>query len=837
MRHFKSIKINFMPVFVMMCLILFTGCDDKNSYYDRPDWKELSIYKVLQNEGRFNTYLQCVDKTEYANILDGAGLYTVFAPNDDAFATWLSLKGYASINDIPASELNKLVAYSIVNGKWISEHLSDKFLSNNYVAGAFKRKTVYYSIPYRDPEFDNNWVFDEPLDGTYETTIKDYQTLLTKQNYKYLPVFNDKYFSINSLNAESDYQIFYPNSTYSGNNVDAGIILKKDILGENGVIHEVSTVNEPKKNIDEILNDPKYAGFNNLLDFQTAPNVYAFKEYEEVPNELLQTFQLMLPNENIDKVYIKGYSKNQTAKLGFSTLSENIKGESGYDSESLGNTLFVPQNDVLEQYIQNKLLKYYDSREQLPLEVITTLINTHMVKELVWGTHYQKSKNYTGEYLNGEGSTGKAFAEDGITEKNMASNGFVYQIDHVIKSRFFETVYSEILLNPTHKWLNTAYLKYFSLGLREDLMKSILNDYPNQRITLLNFSDDLLKKDGFTYQGEDNTFKNPVGGADSRLTRLIQLHIFPGQLNVQSSTGVVNADVKDFDNLPKISQYENWSFLTSLSGDMIRYKSGIGMQAAGNIEDGTFVNLTKLNDDFNNGQIYNVDKMLEYAPRENVTSTLYERDLWTYIDRARTENPNVKTFVNYLERCLKSVDGNTLAGIKTENFYTILMPNNTAMTQAISKGYIMPLDSVTSDKVNYFAQATRFVNAHFLLGRVLPDDSQNYLYPVNIDLPDSIPMPTLLKVTDEAWGLVNQSTLVSVKKNSSGLLIFTPLNVKSAGQVAVESGLGIATAIRIQRGKPSGSQVQNSYRSNRIASKAVIHEINNFFTFTVKPRK
>lgn len=833
MKHFRSYKMNFMTIFVMFYVFISVGCNDKDLYYQRPEWKELSIYKILQNEGSFKSYLSCVDKTEYASILDGAGLYTVFPPNDDAFAEWLTKKGYKSIDSIPALERNKIVAYSIVYGKWTLDHLSDKGSSSSNVSGAFKRKTVFYTMPYRDPEFNNNWVFDEPLEGSYESTTKEYQTLLTKQNYKYLPVFTNKFFSANTLNAESDYSIFYPNSTYSGKNVDAGNVISGDIIGENGVIHVVSTVNETKKNIDEILNESSYSGFNNLLDFQTASGIYAFKSYTELPNDVLQTFRLMLPKESIDKVYLKGYSKNTTNKIGFSPLAENI-GDKGADSETSGSTVFVPQNDVLENYIKTKLLKYYTAREQLPLEVISTLINTHIAKELVWNTHYPETKNYTGEYINGQGATGKTFEQDGVIDKRMASNGFVYLIDHVVKSRYFETVYSEVLLNPAHNWLNIAYSKYFGTSLREDLMKSVLNDNPNQRYTMLNFSDQLLKNDGFTYSGEDNSFANYVGSADSRLKRFMQLHVFPGQLNVQSATGVINSQIVNFDNLPKISQYENWSFLTSLSGDMIRYKTGTGMQAAGNIEDGTYVNVTPVSGDFNNGQVFDVDKLLQFAPR--YSGVIAEKDLWTYIDRARTENSNVKTFVDYLERCLKSSSGNSLAGLSSEGYYTILMPNNTAMTEAKNKGYIMPLDSVTSDKVNYFAQATKFVNAHILSGRVLPDDGQTYLYPISIDLPDSVPMPTLLKITDEPWGLVNQTTLVSVKKNSSGLLIFTPLNIKSAGQIAVKGAVGSTTTLRIQRGKPSGSTVPNSYRSNRIASKAVIHEINNFFTFSVTKR-
>ena len=97
---------------LMLCLLLIvSGCNnDKEEYFAEPSWLEPPIYTVLQEKGRFTKYLQCIDSTLYASVLKGAGLYTVFAPNDDAFATYLSTHGYNSVADIPYPEIEKIVA-------------------------------------------------------------------------------------------------------------------------------------------------------------------------------------------------------------------------------------------------------------------------------------------------------------------------------------------------------------------------------------------------------------------------------------------------------------------------------------------------------------------------------------------------------------------------------------------------------------------------------------------------------------------------------------------------------------------------------------------------------
>lgn len=803
---------------ILLCLLLtviFCQCNDTNQYYDRPAWLEKPIYDVLQQEGRFSKYLQCVDKTDYALVLKGAGLYTVFAPNDTAFSAFLSQKGFASVADIPDSIVDKIVAYSICYSAFPSDTLG--------MGGTFKYKTQYYALPYRDPEFNNAWVVDQTK--TASDWISSYN------NYKFIPVFTTAFFnSFSPALTSTDYNIFYPGIAWTGKNIQGGEIVNADIRTENGMVQEVSTVNMPLDNIADILNRPENSLFKSFVDAKDIYGDYLFRTYLEVTSpSLLKTLQKIMPHDDINNIFIKYYNG-----LSYSLNLENVYdyGSTTYKPEKAGYTLVLPTNEALSAYLSNRVLKYYPGGQSVPMEIIKTVIDAQMSSSLVWPANYAQAQNGNGDYLNGKGSGGKSFAESGIISGTLASNGLVYRTDSVIRSRIFESVYSEIFLNPAHKWSNIGFVNNFGTSLREDLQKCELNGFISERYTVLAFDDQLLSTDGFTYSTSDNTFSHSVTGvnASTRLTRLLREHIFEGLKNND-----VNSEISSFSTVG-ISNYDSWNFAVTSFGDPVRYKNN-QMQAAGNIEDNTFVNLTKLNDTYLNGTVWKVDGLLQYSPRVSGTSDdkkFRDLTLWEYLDRARTQNPNVKLFVDYLQKCIKTYpDDNTstaLDGFNSEQFYTVLMPNTSAMQAAITAKLIPPIDSVAAAYPDAFARAAFFINSHILQGKVLVDDNiKNYLYPVNANSLNKALVPVMAKVNSEKLGLTNQSLLVEVSKTTTGLLNFVPQSVVQGTKVLVTGG--VSGTLRAQRGKPSGTTIPNNYRSNRIACKAVLHEVNNYFTF------
>lgn len=796
-------------LFLFLCLMLFTHCDDTDKHYDRPAWLEGSIADILEKEGRFSKYIECMRRTPYSEILDGAGYYTAFAPNDEAFAKYLTEHGYASVADIPQKEAEAIAAYSLVFSKWDKVNLSALYSNKEFIPGmAYKRKTSYYKLAYKDPAFGNKWVIDQnSSNGTY--TLKD-------NNYKYVPIFTSDYFNAMSpaLTA-SDYNTFYPATSYTGLNLMNGEILKTDMMAKNGVAHEVSSVSIPLDNIDMLLQNDEYKVFNDVLNFKTLGGASVFKFYQESA-DVAEYMKKIMPDENIDKVYVKFYDNKM---LSFSPSFENIINPAGTAVNESGNyTLFVPSNTALTNYINTKLLKYYEKISDMPIEVLATLINTHMSNDAVWATSFKGSKNSTGEFFNGLGPQGADFSSIGIINKRMASNGFLYTIDHVIKSRMFESVYGEIFLNPNYTLLHNAYTNFYVNSLREDIMKCELNGYLSERFTLLIPSNDLLTLDGYKYNSVTAVFSNDLiksGNADDRLKRLLRMHLFAG-----IKTDTYNSEIKDFSGNATLG-YNGWGFVNTYYGNVVRYKNN-QIQSSGNIEDGSFVTVT-LVDDHINGSVFKIDNLLQYSPRwtESAVNTGWsDKRLWNYLDQARTENPNVKLFVDYVQKCIKSPTTDELAGINAESFYTVLMPNNAVMTKALADGVI----SDGSDPVS-LSKTAKFLYGHFLQGRSFADDGYNFLYPLNLMEPTRTLVGSALRITNERLGLANQRTLVEVSK-SGDQLKFAPQDIKEGNTLLVK---GISTNPNVQRGCVVAAT--DNFKSNRIAGRSILHEVDGYIYF------
>lgn len=827
---------NFKIYFILFIgIFLFVGCEKEgDDYFAEPDWLKDPLYEVLETKGNFKSYLACVDRTLYADQLKEGGYFTLMAPNDEAFQAYLQKNGYTTVADIPLEEVNKIVSYSILQSYWLSENLGDLFtgsVGDRYNSGdAFKKQTYFYNTIYQDADFANNWVIDQ---NTQSTTFST-----STYNYKYYQIFMQSYFSKSNLTAE-DYNVFFPGAEFvGGQSVDAGEIgnifdgkiVNPNMKARNGIAHEVSTVNSPLDNMDKYLMKDEYSVFKSLLDFKDLSGTYVYKNYREDVT-LTEKYKLLKPNAGIDKVYVKSYNTSGLQPLEFSPALDAIYNGVANNTLSDGYTLFVPKNDVLTNYINTRLLKYYSSLNDLPVEAITALINTHMASTMIWPSQIKSAQVSTGEYAIGNGDKSVDYAGFGVLDKTLASNGFIYSIDHVIKSKLFETVYSSIFLNPDYKLLNAAYRVYFQSSLREDLMKSVITGYPNNKYTLMLISDEQLGDDGFKFNTETSVFSNSLivsSNVTDRMRRVLQMHLFPGWVDANA-----NAEVTFTDG---ITVYGGWGFRNTVNGDVVRYKNN-QLQASGNIEENTFVNITK-HETYDNGSVYKIDKMLQYSKRESSPSTKEGwnyNSLWYYLQQTATENPNVSQFVELVQYAVKVSGSDELSGISENNFYTILMPNNVAIGRAVTNKDLPAIDSLRNGllPVHRLEMVARFVKSHFLEGYCMPDDRLPYLFPYNVNSPNKNIVSTAYRVNNEKLRFINQRTYVTVSKDvTTGAMSFLPENVEVNDKVVISGAFGSVTpAPRIVTG--TTSKGYNGYRSNRIAGRAIHHEYTNYFKFAI----
>lgn len=779
----------FYKIFLLLTVVFFfIQCsDDRDAYYDEPSWSEPPLYEVLQKEGRFSNYLKCVDRTLHSSSLHGSGLFTCFAPNDDAFKAFLSAKGYPSVDDIPQSVVEQIVAYSLVYNSYEFDRLSDILYGGWDTLQSIKKRTPYYETIHR--EFngtDSIWVVD------YNSESKYFDE--TKANSKYLPFYLAKYFDSRTkpLTAE-DYNTFYPSTQYTGRNVQSTSVLQSDMHACNGIVHEISEVLMPLPNLEKMLEKDNYSMFRNLIQSKSPTGSYNYISYYTSPN-ITQYFQSIYPSKNIDMVYVKYYSGLQV-KLNLESYGTTDK-----EAETNGFTLFAPDNSAVQKFFNEKLKDYYPSIDKVPVDILKYFINAQMINEMVWPGTYKGMMNSQGDYLNGSGSSGPGFDKNRYYDIHPASNGFFYGSNDYIKSHYFETVFAEILLNPQYSLLNNAFSKYFESSLMEELMRSSLNGYSTVDYIILLPSDDLLTKDGFTWQWITSaygfTHSSSLVVADTRMQRLIKSHVFKRIHNAEIDTRLAN-----FAGNPNLG-YDGYGYAINAEGDIIRFKNG-KIQMLGNYDEDNWVTAT-FKKSFNNGSVYTIDRLLQYSRNTTLPSSVdgwQEQPMLHYIQKAAKSNPNISIYNDYMTELLTQVSFPFT--LSNSSSYTLLMPNNEAMQQAIDLK-LLPTIEETRASIENLQKAIAFIKYHILPGKTYLDDGYNRVLL-------SSGATQVYDVTATMHKILITSTYVKVDKGINNILSFHTQN-----KGAVNSTANVVRGVN---------------HSNIFGAKAVLHEIDNYLQY------
>jgi uncharacterized surface protein with fasciclin (FAS1) repeats len=807
-------------LYLALFVVLLIQCQrERDKYYEDPGWSGKPVYEVLQDEGRFGEYLKCVDKTMYATLLKGNGLWTVFAPNNEAFAGYLQEKGYNSVEDIPESEAEKIVAYSMLYNKYSFDRLSDVLSGGWDTLKSIKKKTPYYETLHREYyKGDSIWVLNPLLPNMASNS----------GTYKYLPFYLSRYFDKVPLTS-TDYETFYPTSTYTGRNIQSASVLKQDLQASNGVIHEVDRVNEPLPTLEDILQEERYADFKALIDLKSSSGEPYFYTYL-TSSGVTEYYKTVYPSWNISHVYAKFYSY-----LDVPLNCERFWEEA--EEETNGYTLFAPNNAAMEEFRKKMYDDYgYTSLDQLPQNVTGYFINAQMVKSsMIWPSRYKGAKNESENYINGEGETGRDLSSTDYPDIRPASNGFFYGSNTYVKSHYFETVLTEILLRPSkYLFMYNALQKYFVASLWEDFIKCPLNGYTEEYYTVLLPSDEQLKDDGFTwewvspaygfrhvYEASGTTF------ADTRMQRLIRSHVFK---RIRSSLDD-KSSVLDFQANPLNADYGGYGYAVNDYGDMIRYRDG-KVQMLGNYDKNEWVEVHK-EKDFMNGQVYTVDKLLEYSEGCASAADCVEKDMVDYLKTAKTLNSNITSALDYLIFFAENTKNQYV--LNKESFWTILLPNNAAIAAAnvdLGSGvnhiypYLPPLNGLKNGAeqatlpdswMDDMDQAINFFKYHLIPGMLFVDDGYpKVLFSSGAQQDNAVVAATLKTEIN----YVQTSTFVKVEKGGDNNTL--QFSTQEVAEPLQENEIKTVSVVRGEN------------RSNLFAAKGVMHEVNGFLVYKPK---
>lgn len=623
----------------LFLILFFTSCKEKMDHYAEPDWVGEPIYYQLIEEGRFTNYTWLLDTMGYKDILGRTGYFTVMAPNDEAFNTFFAEQGVSSVDQLDTVIMRQIVEYTIIDNGYTRRTLAAYQSPDGWEYDkAFRRLTranEYYS---KDSLFIE--AFYDPISDEYTYVGVKKEVYIRNKERKHMPVLTDLYLVEHGLSSSS-ISTLLPEVNWDGFIISDANVSIENIIAGNGYIYELKKVILPLPNLDEMLNEHPQAGefstFAGMLD-KMYVGLYDSAEYYGLP------------------VYEKYY---------FSDLNIEPDDESWLSSESNISqtncwTMFVPNNEAMDEFFKQKILKYYSSIDEA-LEtngqLFFEIINDHIYSKAIWPEKIESNSSLFG----------KSVSQNDIYTSKLTSNGFFYGINTTLEpSNIFSSVYSEIYLNTDYRFIYTA-IDWFDEGLKNVLTNK------NVDYTIFLVSDSIYKANnwdnaimGYFYIKPDATVNR-----DEEFMEMVYAGIVRGDVDL-SGKGI----------------------LESYDGAYLKYEDG-KVWGPGNEENNEQITAAKIDAGANNGDVYKLNNLILQATK-TVTDLL-------------TTPPTDASYARFLSYLNKSnvILGHELVGYPEGTEYTLLVPTDAAID------FVALPDPATTDSAEV-AAINNFVAYHIV---------------------------------------------------------------------------------------------------------------------------
>jgi uncharacterized surface protein with fasciclin (FAS1) repeats len=238
-------------------LFATVGCKKGfDNYYNNNSPKGGYLYDKIRSNANFSMFAEGLERADLVQYINKGGLYTVFAPTNEALTKFLSSNGYSSIHDVPVDNLFSILSFHIVNNMWYYYDLKQRwgtyqqklYLTRNKkfvnidvtITDTLKINGVAVMNTLLDIDADNGVVHGigdvlVPL-SNLEQLLKSDQQLASSTFYKLMQVVADSaYDRFNSYDIDRDGRIdsiFY--KTYPLlDNVNTSIEFKQNTAPEN----------------------------------------------------------------------------------------------------------------------------------------------------------------------------------------------------------------------------------------------------------------------------------------------------------------------------------------------------------------------------------------------------------------------------------------------------------------------------------------------------------------------------------------------------------------------------------------------------------------------------
>jgi uncharacterized surface protein with fasciclin (FAS1) repeats len=488
-----------LPFFTVVLFFGLSGCSDHQTRYEDPPWLGGSNIETLQERGNYTIFLKLMEKANYTEPITKQ-LFTLFAPDDEAFTKYFQSIGKNSVDDLSKDEAVQLFTLHVLRNPRSRFQLIYEYVwaelqgpKGEYASLYFRKETPSTSIPYTETKR-----YDPDKGKVY----------LLRTDHKFIPLFSTDFFEdFFGASDGSDYTFMYRDSQWGNNlNWHSAMVKESEVRTSSGFIYFIDRVVPPMPTIEQYIKDnPKFSVFYDLMQrFATYGNA--------------QT------DEKKQVTYLKAYQDplfNIALERGPST-NGNIPPQNMW-------TAFLPPDDVLQPYLNNTVLKYYPSIDSVPEVTLMYILQTQLSSSLALISKIEKSFfNSWGDFMTVQ--------RDEISDAYMCSNGVVYTMKKVIEPNVFTCV-------PGHLFINKDYSSFLYMLSTANALSALAN--PDQEVTLFAPTNEQLEAYGYRYnlttskvedRGADGLWK---GIKTDNLNMFVQDHYYIGKLSDLSGTGYI----------------------------------------------------------------------------------------------------------------------------------------------------------------------------------------------------------------------------------------------------------------------------------------------------------
>lgn len=159
MKHLKKGLLLFVFSFLFL-----TSCSDDDNGTEM--MTESNIAELASSNNDLTTLVLALERTQLVTTLEGAGPFTVFAPTNAAFDSFLAANNFSSLEDVPTDLLTQVLLNHVVSGENFSTDLSTGYISSLSTAGPGGRNLSLYISTDSGVSINNASVSEPNVDAS-----------------------------------------------------------------------------------------------------------------------------------------------------------------------------------------------------------------------------------------------------------------------------------------------------------------------------------------------------------------------------------------------------------------------------------------------------------------------------------------------------------------------------------------------------------------------------------------------------------------------------------------------------------------------------------------------